>query len=282
MSAILLAVGILAGLGLVFGLILSIASAVMAVPRDEKVEALKEVLPGANCGACGYSGCEGYAQAMAHEGARVGLCSPGGAAVAEATAEILGVSNTGVKTQVALVRCGGCKSFDGVKQEYRGIPTCRAAAQFFGGDRACSYGCLGYGDCAAACEYGAIRIKDGLAYIDASKCRGCTTCVAACPKALITMAPGSTRGVVRCSSHDKGAVVRKVCRTGCIGCMRCTKVCEHDAIHVKDALAEIDPEKCTGCGQCADNCPTECITIFGYRHSLSDQAAASEATDKPA
>ena len=105
MSAILLAVGILAGLGLVFGLILSIASAVMAVPRDEKVEALKEVLPGANCGACGYSGCEGYAQAMAHEGARVGLCSPGGAAVAEATAEILGVSNTGVKTQVALVRC---------------------------------------------------------------------------------------------------------------------------------------------------------------------------------
>ena len=279
MSAILLAVGVLAALGLVFGLILAIASVVMAVPRDEKVEALKDALPGINCGACGYSGCEGYAQAMAHDGAMVGLCSPGGAAVADATAEILGVSSSGVETQVALLRCGGCKTFDGVKQEYRGIPTCKAAAQFFGGDRKCIYGCLGYGDCAAACEYGAIRIKDGLAYIDASKCTGCTTCAAACPKTLITMAPGSTRGVVRCSSRDKGALVRKACSTGCIGCMKCTKVCEYDAIHVDNALAEIDPEKCTGCGLCADNCPTECITIFGYRNSRSDRAAAS---DQPA
>jgi electron transport complex protein RnfB len=278
MSAILLAVGILAGLGLIFGLILAIASAVMAVPRDEKVEALKEVLPGANCGACGYSGCEGYAQAMAHEGAKVGLCSPGGSAVADATAELLGVSNPGVERQVALVRCGGCKCFDGIKQVYTGIATCKAASQFFGGDRNCSYGCLGYGDCAAACEYGAIRIEDGLAYIDAAKCKGCTMCVAACPKALIAMAPAGTRGVVRCSSHDKGAVVRKVCSTGCIGCMKCTKVCEYDAIHVHNALASIDPEKCTGCGKCADNCPTECITVFGYRHSWSDRVNAPDMT----
>lgn len=273
MSAILLAIGVLAVLGLVFGLILAIASAVMAVPRDELVESIKEVLPGANCGACGYSGCEGYAQALAHAGAKVGLCSPGGAAVADATAQLLGVSSSGVETQIALVRCGGCKAFDVVKLEYRGVPTCKAAAQYYGGDRGCSYGCLGYGDCAAACEYGAITVKDGLAYIDAALCKGCTQCVAACPKALITMAPGGVRAVVRCSSNDKGAVVRKVCSTGCIGCMKCTKVCEFDAIHVDNALAAIDPDKCTGCGKCADNCPTECITVFGYKASQSDRLA---------
>ncbi len=275
MTAILQAVGILAALGLGFGLILAIASAVMAVPRDEKVEQLCEVLPGANCGACGYSGCDGYAQAMVHDGAKVGLCSPGGTAVAQATAELLGVSSDGVQTLTAMIRCGGCEQHTKRKLQYHGLQSCAAATQFYGGNWLCNHGCLGYGDCANACEYGAITIEDGLARIDASLCRGCTKCVAACPKSLIVMYPGSARGVVRCQNTDKGGIVRKACSVGCIGCMKCTKVCEHDAIHVTNFLAEIDIEKCIGCGACADNCPVDCITIFGHEAKKPEKVAAA-------
>ena len=263
MNPILLAVLLVAGLGLIAGLVLAVASVLMAVPRDEKAEALRECLPGANCGACGYSGCDGYAKAMAHEGAKVGLCSPGGEQVAAATAAILGVSAE-TETKTALVRCGGCEEFTTRKLEYKGIPTCAAASQFYGGDWLCNYGCLGYGDCRSACEYGAITVENGLAHIDPGRCRGCSLCVKTCPKGLITLAPGGAKGVVRCSSHDKGAQVRKACKVGCIACMRCTKACQYDAIHVDNFLASIDPEKCVGCGACADVCPVNCIDIFGY------------------
>lgn len=264
MTEILLAVGILTALGLLSGLILAIASAVMAVPRNEKAEWLRDVLPGANCGACGYSGCEAYAEAMAEGTAKVGLCTPGGADVADKTSELLGLDSSDYQVMTAFVRCGGCEDYTTRKLEYIGINSCAAANQFYGGNWACGYGCLGYGDCAAACEYGAITIENGLARVDASLCRGCTKCVSACPKSLIVMAPGSARGVVRCSSHDKGGIVRKACKVGCIGCMKCVKVCEHDAIHVENYLAKIDFDKCVGCGACADNCPVGCITIFGH------------------
>ncbi len=270
MNSIILAILILAGLGLAAGLVLAVASVVMAVPRDEKAEALRDVLPGANCGACGYSGCDGYAKAMANEGAAVGLCSPGGAAVAQATAKILGVKSDGVETRTALVRCGGCEEFTARKLEYRGLSSCVAANQFYGGDWLCMYGCLGHGDCKAVCEYGAISVENGLARIDPALCRGCGLCVKACPKHLIELVPGSAKGVVRCSSHDKGAAVRKACSKGCIGCMKCTKVCEHDAIHVENFLASIDKTKCVGCGACADTCPVGCITIFGREPAAAE------------
>lgn len=261
MNAILLAIAIVAGLSLAAGLILAIASVVMAVPRDEKAEALREVLPGANCGACGYSGCDGYAKAMAHEGAKVGLCSPGGEEVMAATAEILGVSGT-MEVKKATVRCSGCEQVTARKLEYHGIPSCKAANQFFGGDWLCNDGCLGYGDCAAVCEYGAITVEDGLAKIDPALCRACGLCLKACPKSLITFLHGDAKGVVRCSSHEKGAVVRKACQKGCIGCMKCTKVCEYDAIHVENFLASIDTHKCVGCGKCAETCPVGCIEML--------------------
>lgn len=263
MNTILLAILIVAGLGLAAGLVLAVASVLMAVPRDERAEQLRDALPGANCGACGYSGCDGYAKAMASGDAPVGLCSPGGAAVAEATAALLGVESDGVETMTALVRCGGCEAVTARKLVYKGLDSCAAANQFYGGDWLCNYGCLGHGDCRAACPYDAISIQDGLAHIDASLCRGCGLCAKACPKGLIELVPGGARGVVRCRSHEKGAVVRKACSKGCIGCMKCTKVCEYDAIHVKDHLAEIDQEKCVGCGACAETCPVQCITVFG-------------------
>lgn len=263
MTAILWAVGIVAGLGLLAGLILAVASVLMAVPVDEKVVRLREALPGANCGACGYSGCDGYAEAMAHDGAKVGLCSPGGEETAEKTAEILGVSGAAVEKKAAVVRCGGCEDVTRRKLHYHGIPSCAAANQFYGGDWACSYGCLGYGDCVAACAYDAIRVEKGLARVDGDKCTACGLCAKACPKSLITVLPADVKGVVRCSSHDKGAVVRKACTAGCIGCMKCTKVCEYEAITVQNHLATIRADKCVGCGKCAEACPVGCIEMKG-------------------
>ena len=261
MTAIFWAVAVVAGLGLLAGLILAIASVLMAVPVDEKVVQLREQLPGANCGACGYSGCDGYAEAMAHEGAPVGLCSPGGSDVADQTAAILGVSGGDVEKKAAVVRCGGCEDATSRKLHYHGIPSCTAANQFYGGNWACAYGCLGYGDCAAACQFDAIHVENGLATVDPAKCTGCGLCAKACPKSLITVLPANWPGVVRCSSHDKGAVVRKACTAGCIGCMKCTKVCEHGAITVQNSLASIDLKKCVGCGKCAEGCPVGCIDI---------------------
>ena len=152
-------------LGLAAGLLLAFLSRALAVPEAEEVQRVREALPGINCGVCGYSGCDGYAQALVHEGARVGLCSPGGAEVAAATADLLGVEGS-LEEKVAMVRCGGCDEFAARKLEYRGLPSCKAAAQLYGGDLACQYGCLGYGDCAVACEYNAIVVENGLARID--------------------------------------------------------------------------------------------------------------------
>ena len=262
MHPILLAILIVAGIGLLCGLLLAVASRLFAVRQDEKAVQLRAVLPGANCGACGYSGCDGYAAAMAKGEAAPGLCTPGGAETAAACGRLLGVeAHAEIKT--CLVRCGGCAQVAGKKADYQGVPTCAAAAQFFGGDKLCAYGCLGYGDCAAVCPYGAIKIVDGLCTVDPSLCRACGQCVKTCPKHLLAIVPGSTRGVVRCASHAKGPVVLKACSKGCIGCRKCTKVCPQGAVTVEDFLASIDPEKCIGCGECAKACPNGCITIFG-------------------
>lgn len=262
--SIVIPIVIVAAIGLALGLVLAVCSVVFAVPRDEKAEELRAILPGANCGACGYSGCDGYAAALAHEGAPANRCTPGGEQVAKSLAALLGVEETAVEVRAAVVRCGGCKEVAGHKLQYQGVPTCLAASQFFGGDKACAYGCLGYGDCAKACSYGCITVEDGLARVDPNRCVDCGLCEKACPKGLIALLPGSTRGVVRCHSHEKGAQTRKVCTTGCIGCMKCAKVCEYDAIHVEGFLAALDPRKCVGCGACADSCPVGCIEIFGH------------------
>ncbi len=245
--------------GLIAGLILSVASIVFNVPVDEKEEALLEVLPGANCGACGFSGCSGYAAALAKGEAKVGLCAPGGPDVAEECAEVLGVSAGNVEKKVAVIRCGGhCDNVDH-KMEYKGIDTCQAASQMFGGDSACQYGCLGYGDCAAACPEHAITVCNGLATVDASLCTGCGICAKTCPKQVIIVAPAKFRQHVRCVNADKGAETRKICKTGCIGCMKCQKECPFGAITVKDFHASIDYEKCKNCGKCKQVCPVHAI-----------------------
>ncbi|MBQ9415153.1 MAG: RnfABCDGE type electron transport complex subunit B [Clostridia bacterium] len=261
MNPILLAVLVAAALAVIAGVILAVASIVFAVPKDEKADALRECLPGANCGACGYSGCDGYAAAMASGEAKVGLCSPGGEEVAKATGALLGVEASAVK-KAAHVRCSGCDQMAEKSLVYQGVPSCAAAAKFFGGDKACAYGCLGYGDCVSVCQYDALRIENGIAVVDRDKCTGCGMCAAKCPKALIAVSEVKTAAIVSCRSHDKGAVARKACKAACIGCMKCQKVCESDAIHVTNFLAEVDPEKCTACGKCVEACPQHCIEML--------------------
>lgn len=255
----ILIVGII---GLLAGVILAVASIVMAVPKDETAEALEELLPGANCGACGFSGCPGYAAAMAKGEAKPGLCSPGGAETAQKCAELLGTGNVEVEYKAALVRCLGSYDNTTDKMLYDGIQSCAASSFLAGGATSCRYGCIGMGDCVRACEYGAVSVCNGVAKIDPHKCKGCSKCIEACPKSLIKFVPLKTQAVVRCTNCDMGKEVMQVCKIGCIGCMKCEKVCQFDAIHVKDRLAEVDAEKCTGCGECVGACPRNVIALL--------------------
>ncbi len=259
---ILIPVLIVAGIGLLAGIILAIASVVMAVPKDEKAEALLEVLPGANCGACGFSGCSGYAAALSKGEAKVGLCSPGGEACAKACAELLGVGDVAVEKKTALVHCMGSYDMTSDKMQYDGIESCSASTFLAGGITSCRFGCMGMGDCAAACAYGAISVCNGVASIDPKKCRGCSQCVAACPKGLISFVPLKKQAVVRCSNCDKGPQTMKVCKIGCIGCMKCVKSCDYEAVKVENFCAKVDPAKCVGCGKCVEACPRHVITLL--------------------
>ena len=246
-------------IGLIAGLILSVASIVFAVPVDEKQEAVRACLPGANCGACGFSGCDGYAKALAEGTAEIGLCSPGGPDVAEECAAILGKSAGAMEKKVALVQCAGHCDNVSTKVEYEGVNTCQAVSLMYAGDSACAFGCLGYGDCAAACPENAITICNGLAAVNDELCVGCGICAKTCPKGVITIVPAKFKHHVLCVNKDKGAETRKVCKTGCIGCMKCQKTCEFGAITVTNNNATIDYSKCTNCGKCAEVCPVKAI-----------------------
>ncbi len=262
-----IAIVTVAALALIAGLVLAACSIAFAVESDPLVDELRATLPGSNCGACGFSGCDGYAEALAHKGAKAGLCAPGGEQTLKAISALIGRSDELVRN-VAFVRCGGCDSVAPKAFPYQGLSTCHAAVQVYGGDKLCPYGCLGYGDCVAVCEYDAIAIKDGVAVVNAENCFGCGKCAAACPKQVVTLLSTKPAGnqpaiavpaSVACHSTAKGAQVRAVCSAGCIGCMKCTKACETGAITVEKFLARIDPNVCTGCGQCAASCPVGCI-----------------------
>ena len=287
MNPIILAVIIVAILGLVLGLLLAIASIVMAVPVDEKAVAIEEVLAGANCGACGYSGCAGYAAALAAgECEDTTLCPPGGSACAKAVAEIMGVAAGDSTPMTAVVLCHGTEANAGNIMDYHGDMSCKTAAQLFGGGKASSFGCLGLGDCEAACPFDAIHVgENGLAEVDSEKCRACKICINVCPKGVIELAPlYKHEAVVYCQNHNKGGETRKMCKVGCIGCMKCQKTCQHDAIHVENFKASVDYAKCVGCGDCATACPVGCIdmTTFGKLVIVDPVVASVKPVEKEA
>ena len=271
---ILAAVGLLGGIGLVCGVVLAVAEKACAVPVDEKREALRGCLPGVNCGACGYTGCDGYAEALANGGTdAVNLCVPGGDDVSRAIAGVLGVEATDVVEHVAYVQCHGDCELATRKFEYEGIGSCAAANMLYGGEWDCTYGCLGHGDCAKVCPTGAICLENGIAHVDPRRCIGCGLCAKTCPKHIITLFPDVKRVVVTCSSHDAGAATRKKCKNGCIACRKCEKSCPTGAVTVQDDLAVIDYDKCINCGACADACPVHCIKYadFSGKHRQGDE-----------
>ena len=268
MIEILIAIGILGGLGLIFGLVLAAASKVFYVETDPRLDALNECLPGANCGGCGYAGCGGYAEAVLCGEAEIGKCASGGNECAQAMGKVMGVDVSNMTRKVALVRCSGRVSVDAEgkklgakrKAEYEGFQDCLAASKVGGnGPLACKFGCLGYGNCVKVCKYDAIRVVDGVAQVDREKCTGCMACSKACPRHLIIPVEYEKHTVIACNSHAKGAVTVRGCSQGCIGCGICTKICPNEAIHVENNLAVIDYEKCTSCGLCAAVCPKKLI-----------------------
>ena len=264
---ILIPVIVLGGIGLVMGMFLGFASKKFEVEINPYVEKIIEVLPGINCGACGYAGCSGYAEAIAEAGAEISSCAPGGTEVVNALAQILGIENETISGDkiVARVVCQGDNTRTRKIYEYDAeLKTCSTALLYFAGDKSCFYGCLGYGDCTRVCPVDAIIINDkGIAVIDEDKCISCKKCVKACPKYIIKMMPKDQTVTVMCSSKDKGAVSKKSCDVACVACGMCERVCpvEGKAVHINNNLALIDPKKCIKCGLCAIKCPTNSIEI---------------------
>ncbi len=260
MNGIILAAIVVGGTGLVISVLLGVASEQFKVPVDEKELAVREELPGNNCGGCGYAGCDALAKAIAAGEAPVGACPVGGAPVAEKIGAIMGVAaDTSVK-KVAFVKCSGTCEKAKDKYIYTGTEDCVAAVGVPGGGaKACQYGCTGFGSCTKVCDFDAIHVVNGIALVDEEKCVACGKCVATCPKHLIELVPYKQPYKVNCNSNDFGKPVKEVCSAGCIGCKMCTKVCEDDAIHVENNIAKIDYEKCIGCGKCAEKCPVKVI-----------------------
>jgi electron transport complex protein RnfB len=252
---------VLGGLGVLFALLLVISSKKFAVEIDPKISAVIDILPGANCGVCGYTGCSGYAEAVVKDTAPVNGCIPGGQKIAEEIARITGKQlEAEVEAKIAVVNCRGGHGQVNLRFRYNGINDCVMANMLAGGPLSCTYGCLGFGTCVRSCPFGAVSMgADGLPKIDYEKCTGCGVCVSACPRGIIQLIPIEAEIQVACNSHDKGKVVRQICKVGCIACKMCERVCEAEAIKVVDNLAVVDYEKCTACMKCVEKCPTRCI-----------------------
>jgi electron transport complex protein RnfB len=261
MTTVYITLVVMVGLGIVFGVALAIVAARFVVKVDPKVEQVRETLPGANCGACGFAGCMGYAEnVVANPDVAVHLCAPGKSAVAEKIAEITGKKAEKVEPRIARVFCQGGTSLSQRKFIYTGVQDCAAAVLAAGGDKSCTYGCLGYATCMRACPFDAITMsKDNLPLINPEKCTACGKCVAACPKQVIELAQASKAVVVSCHSRNKGLDVKKKCQVGCIACGICVRTCPVDAIKVDNNLARIDHAKCIVCGLCTKKCPTGAI-----------------------
>jgi Na+-translocating ferredoxin:NAD+ oxidoreductase RNF subunit RnfB len=262
MTSILTAVAVVAGVGIIIGILLGIAGEKLKVKVDEKEVAVREQLPGNNCGGCGYPGCDGLAAAIAKGEMPASACPVGGDSVASAISKIMGSGEeTTTVKKVAFVKCAGdCHAAKDL-YEYVGPKDCNLAQNNpGGGPKACSFGCTGYGSCKAVCPFGAIDIENGIAVIDKDKCKACGKCLTVCPRHLIEFVPYDAEHVVRCNSKDKGVNVKKVCSAGCIGCTLCAKNCPEEAISIENNLAHIDQEKCTNCGTCKTKCPVKIIS----------------------
>ena len=261
-------------MGGVFGVLLAIASIVFRVHQDERIGLIRAALPGANCGGCGYPGCDGYASGVVNDGAPVNKCSVGGSKVAEIIASIMGVEAGASVPMRAFVKCKGTCDASPRQLIYEGIKDCKSASVIPGGSpNSCPFGCIGLGTCVSVCQFGALSMgDDGLPKVDVNKCVGCGACVEHCPKGVITLVPATADVIVACNSHWKGPMVKSVCSAGCIGCTLCAKKCPKQAIDIVNDLAVINQDKCVKCGICAKVCPAKCINV-GEKVTVLEKSA---------
>ena len=289
MSTITLAIILMAGTGLVLGVVIGIFAKLFRVESDPRVDLVTELLPGANCGGCGFAGCRAFADAAVKAPDLDSMyCPVGGDNVMKKVAGILGYEVKAHAPRVAVVRCNGSCANRPKTNVYDGVQSCKVKAALYSGDTGCAYGCLGCGDCVEACQFGAISMdpETGLPIVDESKCTACGACVKACPKGIIELrnkGPRSMRVFVSCVNQDKGGVARKACSAACIGCGKCAKVCPHGAITVENNLAYIDFTKCKLCKKCVAECPTGAIHAVNFPVLLAKPAAPKPAVaPKPA
>ena len=274
-------------LGILAAVILYFVAQKFKVEEDPRIDDVEKMLPGANCGGCGFAGCRGLADALVSKDDISALfCPVGGAATMEGIATYLGKVAPKKEPTVATVRCGGVCSKRPRTNEYNGTKSCVIAASFYVGESACAYGCLGYGDCVEACAFDAIKVnpETGIAEVDPDKCTACGACVKACPKKIIELRkkwPKNRAVYVACASKDKGAVTMKACKAGCIGCGKCAKVCAFDAITVEKGLAYIDSQKCKLWRKCVNECPTGAIVLKGMDPLPKEPKAAPAKPAEP-
>lgn len=270
MKLILISLLVLGLTGLAAALLLYLIAQKFRVEEDPRIDQVQEVLPGANCGGCGFAGCRALAEACVKADTLDGLlCPVGGAPTMEKVGAILGLAAVAADPKVAVVRCNGTCEARPRTSEYNGVRSCRIQHNLYVGETACPFGCLGCGDCVAACQFGALSMdpQTGLPVVDEEKCTACGKCVKACPRNIIELrkkGPKGRRMVVLCVNKDKGAIARKACLSACIGCGKCQKECNFEAITVDSNLAYIDPEKCRLCRKCEAACPTGAIHSVNF------------------
>jgi len=259
MPSFLIPILTLTGLGFFFGLVLTFASKKFAVTQDPRIQKILDNLPGANCGACGRAGCAAFGDSLVKGELPLDSCKICSEDQAKEIAGILGIKVATKTKQIITLRCHGGKNAKD-KFTYDGLKDCSAAASVLGGYKLCDYACLGFGNCARACSFGAIKMSgESLPVIDDALCTGCGRCVMSCPRNLMVLIPDKAKVYVGCTSADPTKVVARVCSVGCIACRKCEKVCPTDAIHVIDNLAVIDYEKCISCKKCIKECPRNII-----------------------
>lgn len=250
----------LGGIAFLAGVALYLASKVFAVEEDPLVAEIDDILPGANCGACGVPGCLGFAEKLVKTKDMSLYCPVGGPDLSVEIADLLGLEAVEQEKEVARVMCQGGNHATRTG-EYKGVKSCRAVATIHQYDLTCPYGCFGYGDCVTSCDFDAIHIVNGVALVDEEKCTSCVACVIECPINIIEMQSYNKHVFVACKSIDSGAAVKKYCEVGCTGCKKCVKACEHEAIEYDSFLATIIPDKCTNCNDCIDTCDTDTIVL---------------------
>lgn len=269
-NVIVISLIVLGVTGILAAVLLYLVAQKFKVDEDPRVDQVQDVLPGANCGGCGFAGCRALAEACVKADSLDGLlCPVGGAPTMQKVGEILGLAASASEPKVAVVRCNGVCEARPKLSEYDGTKSCQIMHSLYVGETACPFGCLGCGDCVAACQFGAIKMnpETGLPEVDDEKCTSCGKCVAACPRHIIELrkkGPKNRRMVVMCVNQDKGAAAHKACLNACIGCGKCQKVCEFDAITVEANLAYIDYNKCRLCRKCETECPTGAIHAVNF------------------